>query len=144
MVNNNYNYIEYAYGDYFIVENKEEKYGVINAKGEIILEIKYDLVQKLKNKNIIQILSRKNNDIKIYSINLEEVVSMKSASVQNENNYIKISNKKESIFLDKDGNKIEEKSSIVENEMKRKLPEKIGKYKKQQNSLDDVYYEKED
>lgn len=144
LVNNNYNYIEYAYGDYFIVENKEEKYGVINAKGEIILEIKYDLVQKLKNKNIIQILSRKNNDIKIYSINLEEVVSMKSASVQNENNYIKISNKKESIFLDKDGNKIEEKSSIVENEMKRKLPEKIGKYKKQQNSLDDVYYEKED
>ena len=71
LVDNNYNYIEYTYGDYFIVENKNEKYGVINSNGEIILEIKYDLVQKLKNKNIIQILSRKNNDVKIYSSKLE-------------------------------------------------------------------------
>ena len=69
---------------------------------------------------------------------------MKSAKVQNENNYIKVSNKKEEIFLDKDGNKIEKESNIVENDLKRKLPEKIGEYKKQQNSLDNVYYEKVD
>lgn len=144
LVDNNYNYIEYAYGDYFIAENKNEKYGVINANGEVILEIKHDLVQKIKNKNIIQILSRKNDDIKIYSSKLEEVISMKSAKVQNENNYIKVSNKKEEIFLDKDGNKIEKESNIVEIDLKRKLPEKIGEYKKQQNSLDDVFYEKVD
>ena len=144
LVDNNYNYIEYAYGEYFIVEDKDEKYGVINANGEIIIEIKHDLIQKIRNKNLIQILSRKNNDIKIYSSKLEEVVSMKSANVQNENNYIKISNKKEEVFLDKDGNKIEEKSNIVENDSKRKLPEQIGEYKKKQSSLDDVYYEKVD
>ena len=144
LVDNNYNYIEYAYGDYFIAENKNEKYGVINANGEVIIEIKHDLVQKIKNKNIIQILSRKNDDIKLYSAKLEEIVSMKSAKVQNENNYIKVSNKNEEVFLDKDGNKIEKESSIVENDTKRKLPEKIGEYKKQQNSLDDVFYEKKD
>ena len=144
LIDNNYNYIEYTFGDYFIVGNKDEKYGVINSNGRIILEVKYDLIQKIRNKNVIQILSRKNNDIKIYSSKLEEVVSMKSANVQNENTYIKISNKKEEIFLDKEGNKIEEKSDIVENDLKRRLPEKIGKYKKKQYSLDDVYYEKED
>ena len=142
LVDNNYNYIEYAYGDYFIVEDMKEKYGVINANGDIILEVKYDLIQKIRNKNIIQLLSRKNSDIKIYSSKLEEVVSMKSANVQNENDFIKIYNKKEEIFLDRDGNKIEEKSNIVENDLKRKLPQIIGKYKKKQDSLDNVYYEK--
>lgn len=142
LVDNNYSYIEYAYGDYFIVEDKKEKYGVINANGKIVLDIKYDLIQKIRNKNVIQILSRKNSDVKLYSSKLEEVVSMKSATVENENNYIKILNKKEKIFLDKDGNKIEEDSAIVENELKRKLPEKIGDYKRTQHSLDDVFYEK--
>ena len=67
---------------------------------------------------------------------------MKSATVENENNYIKILNKKEKLFLDKEGNKIEENSTIVENDLKRKLPEKIGDYKRTQHSLDDVFYEK--
>ena len=142
LVDNNYNSIEYAYGDFFIVQNKDEKYGVINANGGIVLDIKYDLIQKIRNKNVIQILSRKNNDIKIYSSKLERVVSMKSATVQNENNHIKVFNKEEEIFLDKDGNKIEETSEIIKNDLKRNLPEKIKKYTKKQNSLDNVYYEK--
>lgn len=142
LVENNYNYIEYAYGDYFIVEDKKERYGVINANGDVILEIKHDLIQKIRNKNVIQILSRKNSDVKLYSSKLEEIVSMKSAIIENENNHIKISNKKEKVFLDKDGNRIEENSEIVEKDLKIKLPEKIGEYKRIQHTLDDVFYEK--
>ena len=141
LVENSYNYIEYAFGDYFIVENKDEKYGVINANGRTFLENKYDLIQKIRNKNILQISSRKNDKITIYSSKLEEIVSMKSAIIQNEDNFVKIYNKKEDIFLDKDGNKIEENSEIVQNDLKKKLPEKIGNYKKQQITLDDVFYE---
>ena len=141
LVENTYNYIEYAFGDYFIVENKEEKYGVINANGREILDIKYDLIQKIRNKNILQISSRKNDKITLYSAKLEEVVSMKPATLQNEDNYVKMYNKKETAYLDKDGNKIDENSEIVQNELKRKLPEKIGDYKKQQITLDDVFYE---
>ena len=142
LVNSNYNSIEYAYGDFFIVQDKDEKYGVIDSRGGIVLEIKYDLIQKIRNKNVIQVLSRKNNNIKLYSSKLEEVTSMKSATLQNENNHIKIYNKEETIFLDKDGNKIEEKSEIVQNDLKRNLPEKIKEYTKKQDSLDNVYYEK--
>ena len=141
LVENSYNYIEYAFGDYFIVENKDEKYGVINANGREFLEIKYDLIQKIRNKNILQISSRKNDKITLYSSKLEEVVSMKSAILQNEENFVKLSNKKEKVFLDKDGNKIDENSEIVKNDLNKKLPEKIGKYKKQQITLDDVFYE---
>ena len=142
LVENNYNYIEYAFGDYFIVEDKKEKYGVINGKGEIVLEIKNDSMQKIKNKSIIQVLSKNNNAVTLYSSKLEEIISMKSATVQNEDDYVIISNKKEKVFLDKDGNKIEENSELVSNELKRKMPETIGEFKKQQISLDDAYYEK--
>ena len=142
LVDNNYNYIEYAFGDYFIVQNNKEKYGIINSNNKIILDTKYDLIQKIKNKNIIQISDAKNKEIKFYSSKLEEVVSCKNAIVQNEINYIKIYNQKEEIYLDSNGNKIEKSSKIVEDDLKRKLPEKIKEYKKQQNSLDDAYYEK--
>ena len=144
LVDNIYSNMEYAYGDYFIVENKEEKYGIIEANGKIILETKYDLIQKIKDKNIIQILSRKNNNIKIYSSKMEKKVDMKAATLQNNTNYVKIVSKDETIYLDKDGNKIDEKSDIVINDLKKKLPDKIGNYKKQQNTLDDAYYEKVD
>ena len=141
LVENKYNYIEYAFGDYFIVENKDEKYGVISSNGRTILDIKYDLIQKIRNKNILQISSRKNNKITIYSSKLEEVASIKSAVIQNEDNFMKIYNKKEEVYLDKDGNKIEKNSEIVQNDLNKKLPEKIGKYKKQQITLDDAFYE---
>lgn len=141
LVENKYNYIEYAYGDYFIVEDKNEKYGVINEKGREIIEIKHDLIQKIRNKNMIQVSSRKNNKVTIYSSEMEKVLSIKSATIQNENNYILVYNDKEKVFLDKEGNRIEENSEIVKEELNKKLPQQIGKYKKQQITLDDVYYE---
>ena len=142
LVANSYNYIEYAYGDYFIVEDKNEKYGIINANGNEIIEVKYDLIQRIRNKNLIQVLTKKGNKIIIYSSKLKEVISLKNASVQNEENHIKVYNKDEEIYIDKDGNKIDDKSEIVKNDLKRKMPAKIGEYKKKQSSLDDAYYEK--
>ena len=123
------------------MENKDEKYGIINADGREILDIKYDLIQRIRNKNMLQLSSRKNEKTTIYSSKLEEVVSMKSATIQNEEDFVKIYNKKEKVFLDKDGNKIEENSEVVKNNLEKKLPEKIGDYKKQQITLDEVFYE---
>lgn len=142
LVDNNYSFIEYAYGDYFIVEDKDEKYGVIDGNGKEFIDIKYDLIQKIKEKNIIQVLSRKNDEITLYSSNMEKVAKLKSAIIQNEEDYVIFSNNKETIFLNKEGNKIDETSEIIKNNIKRKMPEKIGEYKKKQYTLDDAYYEK--
>ena len=142
LVDNNYSFIEYAYGDYFIVEDKDEKYGVIDGNGKEFIDIKYDLIQKIKGKNIIQVLSRKNDEITLYSSNMGKVAKFKSATIQNEEDYVIFSNNKETIFLNKEGNKIDETSEIIKNNIKRKMPEKIGEYKKKQYTLDDAYYEK--
>ena len=95
----------------------------------------------MKWQNIIQISNKKNSKVTIYSSEMEKVLTMKSASIQNENNFVQIYNEKEKAFLDKDGNKIEETSEIVQQDLNKKLPQQIGKYKKQQITLDDVYYE---
>lgn len=141
LVNTNYRYIEYIFGDYFIAENQNEKYGIINANGKTIVNFDYDLIQKIKNKNIVQASLKNSEEIKIYSSKLELVVTMKLATLKNEKNYIKLFNKKESLFLDKDGNQIEESSDIIQKDLQRELPDKIKDYTKIQYSLDDVYYE---
>lgn len=141
VLENRYNYIEYAYGDYFIVGDKKEKYGVMDSDGRVILEIKYDFIQKIRNKKILQVFKRKSNKIEFYSAKMEEMGAFKSASIQNENGYVKIFNKKEQLFLDEDGNKIDENSEIVQNDLKKKLPVTIKSFKKKQITLDDVYYE---
>lgn len=142
IVANNYSFIEYAFGDYFIIADKDEKYGVIDVNGKEYVEIKYDLVQKIKGKNILQISSRKNKETMLYSSKMEEVTKMKSATIQNEDNYVEVFNEKEKVFLDKDGKIIEETSEIVQNDIKKKVPGKIGEYKKKQFTLEDAYYEK--
>ena len=141
LVDTRYNYIEYIYGDYFIVEDSNEKYGVISSNGKVKVECEYDLIQKIKDKNIIQVSKMNSKQLILYSLNMEEIASLKSAKIQNKINYIKVYNDKEEKYFDKDGNKIKENSEIIQNELLSELPEKIGEYTKIQYSLDDAYYE---
>lgn len=141
LVENTYSYIEYICSDFFIAENKEEKYGVINANGAIKLNFDYDLIQKIKNKNILQAQKTKSNKIDLYSSKIESIISMKSAKIQNQKNYLKVYNDKKEVFLDAEGNEIKENDDIVQKEIKSELPEKIQGYNKVQYSLEDAYYE---
>ena len=141
LVNTEYSYLEHISGDNFIAQNKNEKYGIINSNGITKIEFKYDLIQKIKDKEIIQLSTRDSKDVDFYSSKLEKLLTLKSAKVNNKTNYVKIYNDEETIFLDKEGNKLEENSEIVQTELKTELPETINGYKKVQYSLEDVYYE---
>ena len=142
LVDTKYSYIEHLFGEYFSAENEEGKYGVINANGKVEIDFKYDSIQKLKNKNVIQAGKGEGKEADFYSANLEKVASMEYVRVDNNTNYIKIYNNKQTVFLGKDGNKIEENSEIIQKELQRELPDNIGDYKKIRYSLDDVYYMK--
>ena len=136
----NYSYIEYAFGDYFIAENKDEKYGIINANGKTEIDFDYDLIQKIKDKNIIQLSKSNDKNVEFYSKELKKILEIKSPKIENKENYVKISAKNQEKYFDVDGNEIEESSNTVQNELKTELPEKINNYKKVQYSLEDVYY----
>ncbi len=136
LVDENYRYIEYLYKNYFIATNENGKLGVINSNGKNVLDMKYSSCQKIKGKNIIQV-SEENSEIsEFYSSDMREIIKITKPTVKIEDDYIEISNDEEKIYLDNDGNKIQDTSSLK----KQNYPEEIGEYKKEQITIENVYY----
>ena len=142
LVNEKYSYIEYIYDKYFIAQNEDEKYGVIDANGNKKIDFEYDLIQQVKGKNIIQAEKKENKNVEFYGKNIEKAADMKSARVENKTGYIRIYNDKKEVFLDIDGKEITKESEIVKKELEKEMPSTIGEYTKVQYSLEDAYYMK--
>lgn len=106
LVEEKYLYIEYAYNNYFIACGEDGKLGVIDDKGNIVVDLKHDIVQRLKDKNIIQIVDLQNNTTQIYSSNLEKVIELSNVNIQSEDEYIKVYSNSELKYLDNNGNVI--------------------------------------
>ena len=142
LINTTYNDLEYLFDNYFIARNDKDKFGVIDSQENTVINFKYDIIQKIKDTNIIQTLNIKDNETELYSPTLENICKMKNASITQETDYIIISNNKEKIYFDNNGNKISENSDIVTNSKNQELPDKIKDYSKIQYSLEDAYYMK--
>lgn len=108
VLENEYSYIEYAFEDYFIV-TKENKVGIIDANKNNKIEIKYNVIQKVENANVLQaIISEENSTIiNLYNEKIEKVASMKDASIKVEENYIELASKTERKYFNFSGNEIQ-------------------------------------
>ena len=137
LVDENYRYIEYLYGNYFVAKDDEGNLGVINSNGKVILDMKYSSLQKIKGKNIIQAVEKGQNISEFYSSEMKKIISIEKPNIQTENeDYIIINNNDEKIYFDNNGNKIEDISNLK----KENYPDKIGDYFKQQVTVENVYY----
>ena len=143
LVSEKYEFIEYAFGTYFIAKNEDGKYGVISSNGKDVLEFKYSVMQKLKDKNILEAVDSEKEETFLYSTGMKLILSAKNPKISNEEGYVKIQTDKDITYLDSEGNKIDENSDVVKNTNKLQEPEKIGEYKKVQFTLENVYYVEE-
>ncbi len=139
-----YGYLEYAYKNYFIAKNDKGNLGIINSNGKVLLDFKYETLQKLKGKNIIQAIENDSKNTEIYSSELDKVCTIKNAKINNENGYMTIYNDKEIIYMDNNGKILKNDSEELNNMKLKNFPDKIGEYKKIQESLDKIYYIKEE
>lgn len=106
IIENKYFFLSYLWEDYFIAKN-ENYFGIINSSNEIILNFEFDSLQKVEQTNIIEGLK---NNKKIYlNKNLKQIKEFEDIKRKLENNYLKLYsiNQKELMYLDKDGNIIE-------------------------------------
>lgn len=110
-------YIEYAFDNYFIACGKNGKLGVINNSGEPIIELKYDLVQKIQGKNLIQTLLADEKTTEIYSENMKKICEMKNAIIENQDEYIKLYSNTELKYLDKAGEVVESSKVLPNNKI---------------------------
>lgn len=100
----NYSYLEYLFENYFIASNTQGKIGVIDANGNIKIEMKYDTLQKIADTDLIQTLESSTKTTSIYSKDLNLVVQMTNANVEKiGNNLIKIYNKEDAQYVDYSG-----------------------------------------
>lgn len=143
VIPNDYYYAEYIAGDYFIVSGIEGKSGIIDVKNETILSIKYDIVQKIEDFNIIQAGIVEDNLLELYNGNMKKILSMENGKIVEEENYIKVYSDKETKYLSKDG--IEIKNTELFTDNKLFAIEKDGKWgfaDKQGNIKVDAIYDK--
>lgn len=102
-----YAYIEYVFEDYFIVCNENYLQGVADINNNIKIELKYNLVQKIQDTNIIMALDTESNKTELYSKQLEKICEIEDATVEvqreNNENVIKIYNNNETKYFDTNG-----------------------------------------
>ena len=137
-----YEYIEYIFNDYFIAKNEKGNLGIIQANGNKLVNFDYETLQRIKGKNIVQAIKAKSNKTEIYSSELKVTVTMNDANINNEDGYILVYNDKEKFYMDENGNKLKNDSDVLKRALVKNFPEEVGKYKKVQKSLDELYYVK--
>ena len=99
--------------------------------------MKYTSLQKIKDKNLIQAIDESGNT-EIYSEDMKLVFKMENANISIEEDYIIVSNSDEKTYIDNNGKVIDSTEGLK----KEKYPSEIGDYKKEQYTIEDVYYVK--
>lgn len=134
-----YKYIEYIYEKYFIATNAEGKTGVIDVEENTIIDFNYELIQCIKDKNIIQAVNFESNITEIYNNEIKKTLEMKDINIQSLEKWIKVYNEEEEYYLDNNGNKIEDEVQLEEIK-KSSAVLKIGNFKRVTYSFGQYYY----
>ena len=117
IIDSEYLYIEYAFNNYFIACGQNGKLGVLNSEGKTVIDLKYDLVQKVQGKNIIQTLLTNTNTTEIYSEKMNKIFEMQNATLENKENYIKLYSNKEIKYFNNEGESINASQIFTNNKI---------------------------
>ena len=117
IINNDYNYMEYLPGDYFIVA-RDSKNGVVDINGKSVIELKYDSISRINETNILQ--EETNKSIELYNLNMKKITTMSNATikeVKDDKEYILLFSENDFKYLDKDGNILKAQELFKENNL---------------------------
>ena len=124
VIEDDYSYVQYLFDKYFIVQ-KDDKFGVIDDSGNVIIECKYEVIQPTLEFSIIQLLSKDGN-IEILDKNFNSIVDASKITISMYTGYLKVTNKDKDIYVNKDG-KIVDYSEVEKNN--NLYPETIKDYR---------------
>lgn len=116
-VNDKYIFMEYAFGDYFIFTNEENKTGVLHVWEGIVIEPTYTVILKIEGMNALEARDE-SNALHLYDSKLEEVFVLENAVVQKVNdNYTVIYSDTEMKYINKDGKVVENTEVYPDNKL---------------------------
>ena len=117
VIENKYAYLEYLTGQYFAVYSDDNKIGVIDSSGKIVLDMKYDVIQKIKGSNLVQAILLDSNQVELYTEDIKQVAIQKNASIYLSDSYIKLASPDKISYFKLDGTATTSKEIFPTNEM---------------------------
>lgn len=115
VVSDGYVYIQYLFKDYFYAI-KDDKGGIIDANGNVLIDFKYNVIQQINEYNIIQLLDFDSNTILLNS-NLDNIIKVKNANIYMYDNYIKVQAENNIRYFDSNGNELENTTIYASNKL---------------------------
>ena len=141
VIDNDYSYIEYLPGDYFIVA-KDGKNGVIDISGKSVVELAYTSIFRLNDTQIFQAEKIETKTIDLYSSSMHKITSMDNATITTGEKYILLSSDADFAYYDFSGNKLEAKDVFPNNQLfAKKINDKWGFVDKSGNVVVQNEYE---
>lgn len=113
---NKYTYIEHLIGNYFAVYNENNQIGVIDQYGNIVLDIQYNLVQKIPKTKMIQV-SNISGLLEIYTSDMKQVAALRNAKLYMHDSYIRIVSDTDSKYIDLNGRIVSNKEALPNNNL---------------------------
>lgn len=114
---NEYTYIEHLYDNYFLVSNSDSKLGIIDDNENNKLAFNYSSIQKIDNVDLIQATNSNNKKTEIYNKDLKKICELENATIENKNEYIKLSNNNETKYITKQGNEVKNTEIYTKNKI---------------------------
>lgn len=141
VIDNDYSYIEYLEGDYFIVA-KDGKNGIIDTSEKSVVDLAYTSIFRLNDTKILQAEKIETKTIDLYSSNMHKIASQDNATITTGENYILLSSDKDFAYYDFSGNKLEAKEVFPNNQLfAKKINDKWGFVDKNGNVVVQNEYE---
>ena len=98
-----YKYLEFIYDNYFIATNETDKSGIIDSQENLIIEYKYDIIQKVKGTLVIQAVEFNTDKTIFYDKEFNLIKEITNANIEYLENGFKVYNDEQEIILDTNG-----------------------------------------
>lgn len=137
LIENKFVYIEHMFNNYFSAYKNEKGLGLIDTKGREFTEFNYTTITKIADTELIKAENMENSKIEMYTKDLNQIAKLENAELEIRDTYVRLYNESTNIFIDKQGNIINEQQA---KEATQEAPDTIGKYTKDYMGYAQVYY----
>jgi len=112
IIKNEYYYIGYLGNNYFVVSGQNGKNGIMNNEGKVVLEVKYDTIEKLEKSDIIEATELNTNTIILFNKEIKQIANISNSTLYEGENFVKLYSNNEQKYFNSEGNEKENKEIL--------------------------------
>ena len=116
VIDKSYTYIEELDNNYFIVASYNNN-GIVDLTGKSVIDLRYSSIFKLNNTELLQANISSTNTISLINKNMDIIATMDEATIDVEENYVRLYSETENRYFDYSGNELTAKQVFPNNNL---------------------------